>query len=164
MNTALIEGKTPLQLFREVAFELKGYDDEVVQAHINLADMMFSAECYGELAPLFLAFMAAHLMVIPGGVAASSNSSSGGGPAGVKSIKEGDLQITYTDGTEADKNSGLTFKQWLNYSRFGQMIIQMRRSLGLGHGIMTRGSAPIVSGDSFHFPNAQLDYQSGRGR
>lgn len=161
MNAALLEGKTPLELFRVYAFELKTQPDEVVMSYIQLAEIMFDADCYGDFKPLFLALMAAHLMVIPGGIAASSNSS-GGGPNGIKSIKEGDLQITYTDGSTKD-SSALSFKAWLDLSRFGQLIARLRAQLGLGHGIMTRGPAGGVDAGGYHFPNAQLDILLGRG-
>jgi hypothetical protein len=163
MNAALLQGKTPLELFRLYAFELKAQPDEVVQAHIDLADMMFDAHCYGDFAPLFLALMAAHLMVIPGGVAASSNSS-GGGPNGIKSIKEGDLQITYTDAGSTKDTSALSFKAWLDLSRFGQLIARLRANMGLGHGIMTRGPSDGFTSGGYHFPNSQLDVLLGRGR
>lgn len=165
MNAALIAGKTPLELFRVYAFELKAQPDEVVQAYIDLADMMFDAQCYGAFAPLFLALMAAHMMVVPGGVAASSNTGgSGGGPAGVKSIKEGDLQITYQDtGSKDSASSALSFKAWLDLSRFGQLLARLRASMGLGHGIMTRGGATGFDAGQYHFPNSQLDILTGRG-
>lgn len=163
MNAALIAGKTPLEIFRVYAFELKTFPDDVVQPYIDLADMMFDAQCYGDFAPLFLALMAAHLMVIPGGVAASSNSS-GGGPNGIKSIKEGDLQITYTDPGTSKDSSAMTFKAWLDLSRFGQLIAQLRRTMGMGHGIMTRGPAAACTADSFHFPNSMMDILTNHGR
>lgn len=164
MNTALIAGKTPLEIFRIYAFELKAYEDGVVQSYIDLADMMFDAQCYGELAPLFLALMAAHLMTVPGGIAASSNSSGGGNASGIKSIKEGDLQITYADQKTEEEATGISFKAWLALSRFGQLIAQLRRTLGLGHGIMTRGPAGFTAATGYHFPNSQLDVILGRGR
>lgn len=165
MNLALLADKTPLELFRAYAFELKTQPDEVVQSYIDLADMMFDADCYGQAKPLFLALMAAHLMVIPGGVAASSNTGgNGGGPAGVKSIKEGDLQITYQDNGSADStSSALSFKAWLDLSRFGQLIAHLRATLGMGHGIMTRGGASCLDAGQYHFPNSQIDVLTGRG-
>lgn len=143
------EGLTPLEIFRKIAFELKSYPDDVVQAHIDLACAMYCPEAYGEAANLFLALMAAHLMTIPGGIAASNGT--GSAPAGVKSVKEGDLQITYSDsGSDGDSSS---VKAWLGQSRFGQLIIQLKRTYGVGGALLVGQPGVAVCPTGYYFPN-----------
>ncbi len=139
------EGLTPLQIFRKIAFELKSYPDDIVQAHIDLADTMFCADEYGEDANLFLALMAAHLMVIPGGIAQKQGIN--GGRPGIKSLREGDLSITYND-----ERKTTTLTDWLMQSRFGQMINQLRRQLGLNFGL-TASEFECYEDGGYYFPN-----------
>lgn len=150
MNPDQFVGLDALKIFRKVAFELKSYPDDVVETYIALASMMFCADAYGDAADLFLALMAAHLMVIPGGVAASSGS--GAAPAGVKSVKEGDLQITYSDAGTVDQTS---FKAWLAASRFGLLINAIRRARGMGLGFTAVGFVCEPDG-GYYFPNRAI--------
>lgn len=142
------EGMTPLQIFRKIAFELKSYPDDVVQSHIDLAETMFCTEEYGEDSDLFLALMAAHLMVIPGGIAQKQGIN--GGKPGVKSLREGDLSISYQD---TGKATSLT--DWLMLSRFGQMINMMRRQRGLNLGLTANGFECYEDG-GYYFPNRAI--------
>lgn len=147
------DGLSPLQIFRKIAFELKSYPDDVVEAHIELAGAMFCPDAYGESANLFLALMAAHLMAIPGGIAASSGT--GSAPAGVKSVKEGDLTITYQDEGGTDKDR-VSLTAWLSGSRFGQMILMLRRTLGLGLGFTANAGFECFDGGGYYFPNRAI--------
>lgn len=143
------ENLSPLEIFRKVAFELKSYPDDVVSSYIEMAQAMFCSAEYGDQENLFLALMAAHLMVIPGGIAASSGT--GSAPAGVKSVKEGDLTITYQDSGKSTADAS-TFKAWLGQSRFGQLLIQIRRQLGLGIAF-TVAAGYEACADGYYFPN-----------
>lgn len=149
MNLAAFTGVDALIIFRKIAFELKNYPDDVVQAHIDLAGMMFCADQYGEAAELFLALMAAHLMVIPGGVAAKAGN--GGAPAGVKMVKEGDLTIQYQD----TPTSTASFTAWLGRSRFGDLIQMLRRQRGMGLGFTAVGFVCEEDG-GYYFPNRAI--------
>lgn len=151
MNLAAFVGVDALTIFRKIAFELKSYPDDVVQAHIDLANMMFCAEQYGDAADLFLALMAAHLMVIPGGIAAKAGT--GSAPAGVKMVKEGDLTIQYQD--TATDTSTASFTAWLGKSRFGDLIQMLRRQRGLGLGFTAVGFSCGEDG-GYYFPNRAI--------
>lgn len=144
------DGMTPLEIFRKIAFELKSYPDDVVQAHIDLAGAMFCADAYGDEANMFLALCAAHLMVIPGGVAASSGT--GAAPKGVKSIKEGDLQITYADDAQGGSDSA-SLTAWFKGSRFGDMINMLRRTHGLTLGFTANAGFVCYEDGGYYFPN-----------
>lgn len=145
------DGMTPLEIFRKIAFELKSYPDDVVQAHIELAQAMYCCDAYGEAANLFLALMAAHLMVIPGGIAASSGT--GSAPDGVKSLKEGDLQIVYQDTGTTDTSS---VSAWLNGSRFGKLIIQLKRTYGVGGTLLVGQPGVNLCPTGYYFPNRAI--------
>lgn len=150
MNLAAFDNADVLTIFRKIAFELKNYPDEVVQTYIDLANMMFCADQYGEQADLFLALMAAHLMTIPGGIAAKQGT--GSAPAGVKMVKEGDLTITYQDDSNAKAE---TFAAWLSKSRFGELIQMLRRQRGMNLGFTAVGFVCYEDG-GYYFPNRAI--------
>lgn len=144
MNLAPYADKTPLEIFRLIAFELKAFPDDVVQSQIDLAGILFCADKYGDAKNVVLALMAAHLMVIPGGIAASQGTGSGG-PKGVKSIKEADLTITYADET-TNSSSSASFSAWLSGSRFGELLLMIRRTMGFGLGFTAAGPGLFCNG------------------
>lgn len=150
---SVYDGLTQLEIFRKIAFELKAFPDDVVQSYIDLASAMFCADAYGDDANLFLALCAAHLMVIPGGIAADQGSSTA--PKGVKSVKEGDLQITYQDdGTGSSDSSSIT--AWFKGSRFGDMINMLRRKLGMGLGFTANAGFVCYEDGGYYFPNRAI--------
>lgn len=148
------EGLTPLEIFRKIAFELKSYPDDVVLSYIELGSALFCADAYEDDANLALALMAAHLMVIPGGIAAST-AGSGNAPKGVKSVKEGDLTITYQDEGGASSGGSANFKEFLSGSRFGEMLLMLRRTHGLGLGFTAVG-AVCEGPEGYYFPNRAI--------
>lgn len=143
MNSAAFAGKTPLEIFRIVAFEYKSFPDDVVQGQIDMAGALFCVEKYGESKNLVLALLAAHLMAIPGGIGASQGTGSNA-PKGVKSVKEGDLTITYSD--ETKDTSSASFTAWLSGSRFGELLIMLRRTMGFGFAFTAVGPSLFCDG------------------
>lgn len=86
---------------------------------------------YGKAYNVALALMAAHIMASPGGYSQNGSSSSGK----VLSRKEGDLSITY--GNVSSDSS------YLSGTTYGNLLQLLRKRMGAGFSIMTRG---IVGG------------------
>lgn len=151
MNYAAFGGMTPLEIFRKLAPQLASYPDDVVQGYLDAAAMMFCLGDYGEYADIADALLASHMMSIPGGIAYSGIAQ----PAGVTSMKEGDLSITW--GAIGDSFS---MKTWLAGSGYGQMLLLIRNRLGMNMALMTRGGARC-SGGEYYFPNRVLSGNGG---
>lgn len=151
MNYAAFVGMTPLEIFRKIAPQLASYPDDVVQGYLDAAAMMFCLSDYGEYADIADALLAAHMMVIPGGVAYTGIVQ----PTGVTSMKEGDLSITWGAIGES-----FSMKTWLTGSSYGQMLMLIRNMLGMNMALMTRGGVRCGSGE-YYFPNRVLSGNGG---
>ena len=127
MNYSAFEGLTPLEIFRKIAPEFASVPDDTVEAYLELAGVYVCVNEYGKYYNVAVALMAAAIMASPGGYSEDGSSSAGR----VTSRKEGDLAISY--GAISSDSS------FLGGTTYGNLLEMLRKKMGGGFAIMTRG-------------------------